>query len=183
MIIFDTETTGLPEPAGAPLTKQPSIIEFGAIKFDDNNPEQEIDRLEFLINPGTLPLPPIITEITGIKDDDLRDKPRFPAVFPHIVEFFLGERFVVAHNLQFDLNLLSFELRRMNRQYAFPWPPVQICTVEATMHLNGYRLKLDKLHEMATGTPVPEAHRAIKDVEALHTAFMWCFKQGHVKLT
>ena len=50
MIVFDLETTGLPKAEGSDLDMQPRIIEFGAIKVDDNL--EEVDRLEFFCNPG-----------------------------------------------------------------------------------------------------------------------------------
>ena len=36
MIVFDLETTGLPKAEGSDLDIQPRIIEFGAIKVDDD---------------------------------------------------------------------------------------------------------------------------------------------------
>ena len=42
MIVFDTETTGLPLPETAPLESQPRIIEFAGIKLDHDI--KEIDR-------------------------------------------------------------------------------------------------------------------------------------------
>ena len=56
MILFDLETTGLPKAEGSDLDMQPSIIEFGAIKLDDDL--EETARMEFLCNPGH-PLPPM----------------------------------------------------------------------------------------------------------------------------
>ena len=180
MIIFDTETTGLPAPAATPLDKQPRIIEFGAIKYSDDDPTQELARMSFLCNPGSLPLPEIITKITGLTDADLKGQPRFPAFYGELCDFFLGERTLIAHNIAFDINLLRFDLSRMNKAYAFPWPPNQICTVDATMSIRRHRLKLNALYEMATGNPMVEAHRAILDVEALHVVVLWCIEQGHV---
>ena len=46
MIVFDLETTGLPKAEGSDLDIQPRIIEFGAIKVDDNF--KEVDRFQFL---------------------------------------------------------------------------------------------------------------------------------------
>ena len=68
MIVFDLETTGLPKAEGSDLNIQPKIIEFGAIKVDDDF--KEVDRLEFMCNPGH-DLDPKITKITGITDEML----------------------------------------------------------------------------------------------------------------
>ena len=49
MIVFDTETTGLPLTHSAPLESQPKIIEIAVFKLDfDMN---EIERFEALVNP------------------------------------------------------------------------------------------------------------------------------------
>jgi DNA polymerase III epsilon subunit-like protein len=175
MIVFDTETTGLPKPISVPLADQPQIIEFAAIKLNDKT-LKELDRLEFLVNPG-LPLPAEIVKITRLTDDDLRDKPFFPSYYQRLVDFFFAERFMVAHNLAFDRNLLSYELMRMDKLIQFPWPPRHICTVEQSYHLKNHRLKLTDLHIIATGKAFPEAHRAMHDVEALVRCVRWLRKE------
>ena len=65
-ISLDLETTGFD-----PIKDK--IIEFGAIKFDLTGKREE---LSFLINPG-IPLPQIITHITGITNKDLTSAPQF----------------------------------------------------------------------------------------------------------
>ena len=79
MIVFDLETTGLPKAEGSDLDIQPKIIEFGAIKIDDDE-FKEVDRFEFLCNPGH-ELDPKITKITGITDEMLKDPKPFIAHF------------------------------------------------------------------------------------------------------
>lgn len=175
-IVYDTETTGLPAPDGVPLASQPKIIEFAAIKLDQDL--IEIGRMEFLANPGH-PLSDIIVKITGITDDMLKDKPSFSANMENLCDFFLGTQSVIAHNAKFDLALLKFELARLDRVTSFPWPPKQICTIEKTMHLEGYRLNLGKLYKKATGKEhMKNAHRAMADVEALTECVRWMRKGG-----
>ena len=86
MIVFDVETTGLPKAEGSDLDMQPQIIEFGAIKLDDDL--KEIDRIEFFCNPNQ-PLPAVIKKITGITDDQLKDEKPFVAYYQQLCEFFL----------------------------------------------------------------------------------------------
>jgi DNA polymerase III epsilon subunit-like protein len=100
MIVFDLETTGLPKAEGSDLDLQPRIIEFGAIRFTDGNFE-EYDRLEFMCNPGH-DLDPKISKITGIKDEDLKEKKPFIYHYKDLCKFFLGETSMAAHNLPFD---------------------------------------------------------------------------------
>ena len=176
MIIFDTETTGLVEPEATPIEKQPQIIEFAAVKLDTKTLD-EIDRVEFLVNPGR-PLPDKIVEITSIKDSDLQDQKPFAAYYNTLVNFFLGEWIMVAHNLAFDRDLLKFELMRMDKLTQFPWPPSHKCTVELTKHIKNLRLTLAGLHELAFDETFKGAHRAMVDVEALVRIVKWLRKDG-----
>lgn len=167
MIIYDTETTGLLGPDALPLEKQPSVIEFGAIKYDPIK-QKIIKQINFLIDPGK-PIPASITKITGITDEMVKGQPSFGARFEEIAEFFFGSRFDVAHNNAFDNGILRIELERIGKLTTFPWALEHICTVERTVHLRGYRLKLADLFEELTGKKMKEAHRTSNDIRALAT--------------
>lgn len=179
MIIFDTETTELVAPEASNINRQPRIVEFAAIRVMNESllPMAGIKcQLESFINPG-VPIPPESTKITGITNDMVKTLPKFSAFYESLWNFFLGEDTIVAHNLAFDSNVLRYELTRIDKQFKFPWPPKQICTVEASIGLAGHRLNLGKLHEIATGAPHPEAHRALSDVEALLRCVRWMRKK------
>lgn len=170
IIIFDVETTGLPNAEGAPLDSQPRIIEFAGIKLDDEL--NELERMEFICNP-MCQLSDIITKITGLRQTDVEDKLPFSNYYEQLCKFFLGCSKLVAHNATFDVSMLRFELLRMGKLCAFPWPYNHICTIEKTMHYHGYRLNLGKLHKkLINEEHVNGAHRAMPDVEAL----VRCFK-------
>ena len=165
MIIFDTETTGLLDPEIQALDKQPEIIEFAAIKISDSDYEV-IERIEFLVKPR-IPVQPHITKITSITNKQLQDCQPFAAHIPALCEFFLGERTLIAHNLDFDRRMLEVELKRAGKALQFPWPFRHLCTVEETIHLNNHRMKLKDLHRELTGDEFEGAHRAMVDTEAL----------------
>lgn len=165
MIVLDTETTELQKPEVADLKAQAHIIEIALIKLDAK--WREVDRYEALLNPQA----PLNNEehkrITGLTEEDLKDKPIFLELIDEIADFFLGERVLVAHNLEFDRSTLVCELRRIGREAAFPYPPIQICTVERTKHLLGRRLKLVELYELKLKRKLTQKHRAMADCEAL----------------
>lgn len=163
MIVFDTETTGLTLPSSADLKAQPKIIELAAIVMDSG---RVIDERVWLINPGEK-LSPEITKITGLTDADLADKPSFIEVLPELIDVFLGKRRLIAHNLPFDLAVLVAELKRCGREYAFPFPPDQLCTVSAYAHLRGHNLKLTELYAQLLGKEFAQSHRALGDARAL----------------
>lgn len=166
MIVFDTETTGLIQHLSTPLDRQPEIIELCAIKLDDRTLEEQ-GMINFLIRPKILPLPAKITEITKLIDTDLINQLPFARRVAEITQFFLGEDTWVAHNCAYDTGMFLLELRRVQREFKFPWASNQLCTVELTKHLKGHRLKLGELHEVLTGEPLVNAHRAEQDVRGL----------------
>jgi DNA polymerase-3 subunit alpha (Gram-positive type) len=179
MIVFDTETTGLIGHDHIPLHEQPEIIEFAALKLDDHT-LGIVDRIEMLIKPKILPLPAKIVEITHITDDMLTDAPSFARVLPEIEQFFLGERTVVAHNAPYDIGMLMYELKRLDRVTRFPWPTVQLCTVELSMGIRGARMRLGDLYTHATGATPGGWHRAMQDVEMLTDIVRWMKSEGLV---
>jgi DNA polymerase III epsilon subunit-like protein len=171
MIIFDTETTGLILPSLVRIEEQPQIIEFAGVKLDDITLE-EIERLTFMCNPGCA-LPEEIIKITSITDEMLKDQEPFASHYHDLCDFFLGEQMMVAHNLDFDKTLLKLELIRIGKEFAFPWPPKQVCTVEASFGINNKRMRLSDLHLHCTGEDFKDAHRAMADTEALVRCVRW----------
>ena len=46
-------------------------------------------------------------QIHGIHEEDVADAPKFPAVWDHIAPFFQRDRLVIAHNANFDTDVLK----------------------------------------------------------------------------
>lgn len=172
MIVFDTETTGLIKSRSLPLDQQPEIIEVALVKLDDITLEETF-VLTYLLKPKVLPLDPKITEITGLKTEDLTGMKSFAGHLMELRDAFLGETTVVGHNVNYDMDMLSLELARLGLHYKFPWPSRWVCTVEENMELKGYRLKQDILYELATGKKPEGAHRALNDVRNLCEVLRW----------
>ncbi len=179
IIIFDTETTGLLLPEPADIKKQPYIIEFYGCKINENF--DFLEEFETLIKPP-IPISQEITKITKIEDKHVAGKPVFPLIFKDLAKFFTGVDILVAHNLAFDLGMLNNELRRLDKVNRFPWPRHQICTVEKSNHIKGYRLNLTRLHNLAFGKGFANAHRAKDDVFALVRCFHWLCENNHINL-
>lgn len=166
-LVFDTETTGLPAPSSAPIEKQPKIIDLGLVEIVETDGVFSVTREQaWLINPEEQ-LSETIVRITGLKDDDLRGQPTFPEVYPELVPWFLGACGLVAHNLPFDLGLLVNELRRIGKEFAFPYPPQQLCTVAHYHPVYGRRAKMTEVYERVFGKPLDQKHRALDDARAL----------------
>lgn len=175
-LFFDTETTGLLENSLMPIHKQPHVIEFFGVVFDEN--EQELGSLDLLLKPP-VKLDEVITRITGLKDEDLADKPTFGQMATTIATFLDDTDVLLAHNLSFDMQIMAYEFERAG--IAVPWvehPIELICTVEATEHLKGYRLSLSDLHLELFGEVFQGAHRAQADVRAMAKCYFEAMRRN-----
>lgn len=101
LIIFDTETTGFNPKKGD------QIIELAAKKYEIGRGIhlECVDQLHFYIKPDFL-IRPKITEVTGITNDFLADKPSAHEVFGQIKSFF-DDAPVGGYNVDFDCGFMS----------------------------------------------------------------------------
>jgi len=175
IFLFDTETDGLIRNSLVREEKQPRIIElFGLVLDGDLN---EIDKWESLFaHPARLD--DEIIRITGITNDMLDDAPLFPQKAQELKAFIESCDTVVGHNLTYDRDMVDNEMRRINE--VVKWPKDQICTVEQTEHIKGFRLSLTNLHTHLFGEGFPNAHRAETDVRAMTRCFIELRKRGEV---
>ena len=174
-LVFDTETTGLIDNNVVDVKRQPLIIEFYGCHVDFNG--KIIDELEFRCNPG-IPLEPIITKITGLRDEDLKAEKSFKYHAQAVCDFIGQSDSVVAHNFSYDWAMINFEMQRAG--LIAPWPLIRICTVEETEWFKGHRLNLSALHEHLFGETFQDAHRAKNDVMALVRCFNELRERGDV---
>lgn len=178
MIALDWETTGLLKPDACELHLQPFGIQFYACKFNESG--KIIKEIDTYLKPP-VPIPQIITDITGITNHDVRNAPKFIEIYDDLVDLFLGERTVFAHNCSFDMGILNVELLRHDLETRFPWPVNQVCTVEASYPINNKRMKLGQLYQLATGkTYIEKAHTAKADTKALVDCVLWLKKEGFI---
>lgn len=158
--VVDIETTGwAPDEAG--------ITEIGAVRLRAASPGEHGVVAEFgsLVNPGT-PVPPAITELTGISDQMLTAAPPVSAVLPGLLDFAAGS-VLTAHNAPFDLRFLTAACAGTG----LAWPGFEVLdTVRLARHLLASPQEVPdrKLATLATffGTPVRPSHRALDDARA-----------------
>lgn len=179
LIIYDTETTGLIANSALPLKDQPQIIELYATKLDGETLE-EVETFHSLFYVKNVP--PEVTKITNITTEMVSGSPTFAQMVDPLARFFLGVDMMAGHNLSYDRDMVWIEMRRLGRECRFPWPPRHLCTVEATEHVEGYRLGLSALHEKLFGSTFDSAHRAKADVEATTRCLRELVKQGIIRL-
>src|SRR6516162_2007774 len=127
MIFMDTETTSLLAVEAVDLQHQPYIVEIFAIKTDEFF--DQIATYHALVKPP-IKIPDDVIKIHGIDNEMVKNEKPFAAHYKTLANFFLGVTYLIGHNLQYDKRMFINELQRINKQYNFPWPPKDICTVE-----------------------------------------------------
>jgi DNA polymerase-3 subunit epsilon len=174
-LVFDTETTGLIENSLIREQHQPRIIEFFGNVVNEKG--DVVEELEFFVDPG-IPIPPIITKITGINAETLRNAKSFGEHAESVQNMLCSCDSAVAHNFSFDCLMIDNEMKRLGLETK--WPETCVCTVEQTEWFNGYRLNLQALHEHLFDEQFESAHRARNDVNALTRCFNELRERGEI---
>lgn len=162
--VVDLETTGhSPE-------KGDRMIQI-AIVFVKN--KKIVDRYSTFVQPEQ-PIPPFISELTSITDEDVKDAPTFDAIAKEVAQQLEGTIFV-AHNTQFDLSFLHYEWERCGVE---PWKGETIDTVELSKIAfpSAYSYRLQDLASQLQ-LPLQRAHRADDDAEATAHLLMRCYEK------
>ena len=101
-VVFDVETTGL-------SAERDRLIEIAAVKVKNGT---EIDSFESYINPQK-PISELITRLTSITNDDVRDAPLEKEVMTNFYNWLDKDDILVAHNAKFDLGFLDTCFERL----------------------------------------------------------------------
>jgi len=147
-VAFDLETTGL-------SMRNDHIIEIGAVIMKDG---KELDRFQTFVHPG-MKLQAETTNLTGITDDMLKDAPKLEEVLPQFFRF-VGDRFVVAHNADFDTGFMREACKQVGIEYRLT--SVDSLVLAQCLLQNMHRHKLDLVAD-ALGLPEFQHHRAADD--------------------
>ena len=161
LVIFDLETTGLD------LVKD-RIIQISYIKV---YPDGKEERGNELINPEKH-IEPIITQLTGISDEDVKDKPTFKQLAQRLSDQFTGSDFAGFNSNNFDIPLLAEEFLRAGIDFDFSkCKLIDACSIFRKME----RRNLASAYKFYCGRKMEEdfeAHRADQDTEATYRVLM-----------
>jgi ATP-dependent DNA helicase DinG len=160
IIALDIETTGLNADVDA-------VTEIGAVRFNGHRIEAEWTRL---INPNR-PIPPAITQLTGITNEMVRNAPPLKAVL-HELDDFISDAPIIGHNVRFDLSFLQ---RHRICQYNEILDTYEMASVLLPM---ASRYNLSSLAQ-SLGIPLLEnAHRALADARVTHSVFLRLYEKA-----
>jgi len=153
--VVDVETTG-----GRPGHGD-RITEIAIVRVQEG---RIVDVYETLVNPEC-PIPPMITQITRITHEMVRDKPVFRTIAHDVAQRLDGHVFV-AHNASFDWRFVSHEVHRGTGQAL---DGSTLCTVRLARKILPQlpRRNLDAVaHHYAVEIPPHARHRAAGDAIA-----------------
>ncbi len=161
LVIFDLETTGLD------LVKD-RIIQISYIKVHPNGKEE---RGNELINPEK-PIPEEVIALTGISNDDVKDKPTFKQIAQSLADMFVGSDFAGFNSNHFDIPLLAEEFLRAGIDFDFT--KCRLIDAQTIFH-KMERRNLAAAYKFYCGRKMEEdfeAHRADQDTEATYRVLM-----------
>ena len=147
-VAFDIETTGL-------NAQNDRMIEIGAVIFSGGSILKSFDTF---VNPGRQ-IPDEITELTGIRNDDVMNAPDEKDAMQAFLAF-AGDRPLVAHNAHFDTSFMRESAKRCGLDFH----PVYLDTLTLSQALLT-DLKRFKLDTVSNHLDLPKFnhHRASDD--------------------
>ena len=161
LVVFDLETTGLD-------IVNDRIIQLSFIKV---YPDGKEERGDHLINPGKH-IPEMITELTGIDDEKVKDAPSFKQISTILAETFKGCDFAGFNSNRFDVPMLAEEFLRAGIDFDFS--KCRLIDAQAIFH-KMERRNLAAAYKFYCGRKMEEdfeAHRADQDTEATYRVLM-----------
>ena len=181
-LIFDTETTGLPQNWKAPLTdfdNWPRLVQLAWQVHDVKG--KLIDVKNYIIKPEGYDIPFNASKIHGISTQRAEKE---GLSLSEVLEIFHQQiqevKFVVGHNVGFDNNIVGCEFLRKNMPNLLQSIPSIDTKEDATDYCKipggrggGFKWpSLIELHQTLFGKAFAEAHNASADVEGTARCFL-----------
>ncbi len=155
LVVLDLESTGV-------WIEKDKIIEIALIKY---HPDGKKETLHTRVNPG-MPIPAVVTELTGISNQDVQKAPYFKDIAAKVYEF-LGDCDLAGFNVErFDLLLLKREFNETG--FRFEWEDRKVYDAQKVYHLNEKR-DLSAAYQFYCGKELVGAHSALADSEAVYS--------------
>lgn len=189
-LIFDTETTGLPQNWNAPITDTqnwPRCVQIAWQLHDAYG--KLVEQADFIIKPDGFTIPLNSENIHGISTDlALKEGVNLSDVLEKFNTVLTKTTFMVGHNVEFDLKIMGCEFFREQTPTQLNQLPILDTCTEKTAQLcqlpggRGGRFKLPTLTELYAfifNESFVEAHNATADVEATSRCFLELIRQDH----
>jgi len=186
-LIFDTETTGLPQNYSAPLSdfdNWPRCVQLAWQLHDHTG--KLVSSGDYIVQPDGFTIPFNSEKVHGISTEMAREQGvPLEEVMNAFAKDISRTTFVVGHNLEFDLNIMGSEYLRMERGNPLDEKAAIDTKDESTEYcaLPGGRGRfkwptLAELHHKLFEIGFEEAHNAAADVDATARAFLELVRRG-----
>lgn len=157
MAFIDLETTGID-------IVRDRIIQIAVLKaFPDGNEEMKT----WVINP-TIPIPNASSEIHGIYDEDIKDKPTFKNIADSLVNYINDSDLAGYNSNRFDIPVLIAEFSRVDIDFQLEGR--KIIDVQTIFHKMEPR-SLKAAYKYYCGETLEGAHDAANDIRATYEVF------------
>lgn len=152
LVVLDLETTGT-------WIEKDRIIEIALIKILPDGSREEFSSK---VNP-CMPIPAIVTELTGIANDDVKSSPTFATIAAK-VKAFLSDADLGGFNIdRFDLPLLAREMS--DAGVGFEYGNRAIFDAQKVFHFHEKR-DLTSAYRLYCAKDLTNAHSALADTQA-----------------
>lgn len=180
-LVFDTETTGLPANAHAPVSDSdnwPRMVQIAWQLHDENG--DLIENYDFIIKPEGYDIPFNAQKIHGISTEKaLAEGHNLKTVLEKFNTVLADNPILVGQNIAFDIPIVGAEFYRKSVQNTIANLPLIDTAREGTDFCalpggigGGFKYpKLSELYEKLFGYNFDEAHNAAADVNATAQAF------------
>ena len=154
IVVLDLETTGM-------NIVTDRIVEIALLKINIDGSEEE--KL-MLINPE-MPIPPEVSQIHGVTDEDVKDKPTFKEVAKILAKFIEGCDLCGFNSNRFDIPLLAEEFLRCDVDIDLK--KHKFVDVQAIFHKMEKRT-LAAAYKFYCNKELIDAHSAMADTKATY---------------
>jgi DNA polymerase-3 subunit alpha len=191
-LIYDTETTGLPQSYKAPITDTdnwPRLVQLAWQLHDGEG--NLVSRGNHIVKPEGFTIPFNSVKVHGITTERATEE---GISLQEVMEVFQKDfdraTHVVGHNIEFDINILGSELVRLGAETEAFMAKASIDTKNEGTDFcaipggKGGRFKwptLTQLHEKLFGEGFGDAHDAAYDVDATSKCFFGLVKAGVIE--
>lgn len=193
IIVFDTETNGLPKRWTAPIEDTdnwPRLVQLSYILYHSDG--EQIQERDYIIRPDGFTIDPESSKIHGISHRRaLEEGCELGAAIDDFDDALGSADVVVAHNLRFDKSILACEVVRLGGDSdELDYPNESICTMLAGVSITaipgargGYKWpKLEELYHKLFGSSFENAHNSLADAQATARCFFAMVELGDIEL-
>ena len=169
ILVFDTETTGLPKKRNQPLTDTknwPYIVQISWVVYDVMESSIKTINDNIIKLPENVTVPEESTKIHGITNDMMLERGEN---IKKILKMFLMDcancDLIVAHNIQFDENIISVEsIRNYGTNVMSQINTPRYCTMKKSIKKFKKYVKLEYLHKQLFNQELRNLHNSLNDV-------------------